>query len=103
MKIQIKRACDDGLRESTADLFLYGEFQFCLINAEGWYMLIELSTGAAVHKQLDDDFYSKKEAKAVFKEMLSSKTDDEIKNAIAEFKGKYKDISYPVNEPVKIK
>lgn len=103
MKIKIKRACDDGLRESIGDLFLYAEFQFCLINTEGWHMIIELSTGASIQTALDDDFYSKKEAKDVFKEKLSSKTNDEIKNAIAEFKLKYKDISYPVNEPVKVK
>lgn len=101
MKINIKRSCDYGLEGSTGDLFEYGEFQFCFVNEKGWYMLIELSSGAGINKSLDDDLYTKEEALEIFKEKLQSKRTDEIKKAIADFKERYPELTYPVNEPVK--
>ena len=66
MKIKIKRATTKGLKENKGYLFETNGMQFCLVNTEGTYFSIELSTGCNV-KSFDPNEYSKKTSNKIGK------------------------------------
>jgi hypothetical protein len=103
MKIRIKRATTDGLKEAEGDFFEANGMQFCLVKVDGFYFAIDLYTGCSV-KSFDSNNYSKKQAIKLAKENINHIPPLKWKSAInrvsKEYCVRYK-FSLPVNEPVK--
>jgi hypothetical protein len=105
MKITVKRATSEGIKENEGVLYEAHGLQFCLIEdrEEGWFRAIELQSGCSV-ASLDVDFYSKDVAFDELTRLIYSKTQEEFKNAIKKAKavyGKKYGLKFPVNEPVR--
>jgi hypothetical protein len=102
MKIKIKRATTEGLKENEGDFFETNGMQFCLVKADGLFFSIELSTGCNV-KSFDTDDYSKKQAIELAKEEINRRTKaewDYALNKVSEdYCSRFK-FRLPVNEPV---
>ena len=105
MKITVKRATTEGIKENEGILYEAHDYQFCLLKdiEEGWFRAIELSTGCSV-KNLDTDFYTYKSAFEELINVINLKTKQDFKAQIKKRKieyGKKYGLKFPVNKPVK--
>lgn len=105
MKITVKRATTDGIKESEGVLFEEHGYQFCLIHdrEDGFFRAIELYSGCSV-KSLATCFYTKKSAFDMLKSIIIIKAPEDFKKAINRAKriyGKEYGFKFPINEPVK--
>ena len=102
MKIKIKRATTEGLKDAEGELFEANGMQFCLVEADGLFFSIELSTGCNV-KSFDTDDYSKSQAIKLSKEEINRRTKSEWDYALnkvsEDYCSRFK-FRLPVNEPV---
>ena len=100
MKIKIKRATIEGLKEVEGDLFEAKGMQFCLVETDKLYFSIELSTGCNV-RSFDTDCCSKEQAIKWVKKEINSRTKAEwetaLNNVAKDYCSKYK-FSLPVNK-----
>lgn len=100
--MKIKRATTEGLKESEGDFFEENGSQWCLVEDEGFYFCIELSSGCSIGSFETDD-YSKKDALRIAKEEINKRSKIEFEKAFKkvseDYCSKYK-FSLPVNEPV---
>lgn len=102
MKIKIKRATTEGLKDAEGELFEANGMQFCLVKADGLFFSIELSTGCNV-KSFDADDYSKSQAIKLSKEEINRRTKSEWNYALNKVSEDYCrrfKFSLPVNDPV---
>jgi hypothetical protein len=102
MKIKIKRARNEGLEECEGIFLEINGYQFCFteVEEEGYFYLIELSTGGNA-KAVDSFDCTIRQALDLVKEKINSLTKENIDIGIERFKKKYSQFSYPVNEPIK--
>jgi hypothetical protein len=104
MKIKIKHATTEGIKESEGTLFEAHGYQFCLMHdkEEGWFGAIELSTGCSVNV-FDEDFYTRAIAMKRLKNDILQKSTDDYKRSIEQVKNTYckqYNFSLPLNQPV---
>lgn len=105
MKIIVKRATTEGIKENEGILYEVHGYQFCLIidKEEECFSAIELSTGCSIGN-LDIDYYSYNTALEELTRLIYSKTKKEFKEAILKAKrlyGKKYGLKFPVNKPIK--
>ena len=102
MKIEIRRATTDGLKDAVGELLEVNGMQFCLVDAEGRYFAIHLPTGCNV-MTADKDIFEKHEAIDLAKEEIRSKTKSDFDRAVELVSRHYCErygFTLPVNKPI---
>ena len=102
MKIKIKRATVNGVKEDEGDFLEINGYQFAFVKDPcGLYFLIELHTGANVCT-VDSDDNTKSFALNFMKGKVLRISKENIEAGITLFKKEFPEFSYPLNEPINI-